>query len=92
MPSHYDQEQLIQMLMIMNPEMAQMMQLLNGMNGAAAEEPAKPKRKSAYQRRYKAAFKKIQSRYKLKSGRWKKGGFRAAVREAHKMARRGGKK
>ncbi len=85
-------EQLMQLLMIMNPEMAQMMQLMNGMNGAAAAEPAKKKRKTAYQRRYKAAFKKIQKRYKLKSGKWKKGGFRSAVREAHRMARRGGKK
>tara|TARA_Y100000361_G_C11151048_1_gene341092 strand:- start:1161 stop:1439 length:279 start_codon:yes stop_codon:yes gene_type:complete len=92
MPSHYDQEQLMQMLMIMNPEMAQMMQLLNGMNKDQEADQTNRRRKSAYQRRYKAAFKKIQSRYKLKSGRWKKGGFRAAVREAHKMARRGGKK
>ena len=52
----------------------------------------KKKRSSAYQRRYKAAFKKIQKRYKLKSGKWKKGGFRSAVREAHRMAKRGGKK
>ena len=35
--------------------------------------------KSAYNRRYKAAFKKIAPKYKLKSGKWKKGGFRSAV-------------
>lgn len=51
----------------------------------------KAKRKvSAYNRRYKAAFRKIAPRYKLKSGKWKAGGFKRAVREAHKMA--GGKK
>ena len=50
----------------------------------------KAKRKaSAYNRKYKAAFKKIAPRYKLKSGKWKSGGFRRAVKEAHKMAKRG---
>lgn len=53
--------------------------------------PATPRKKvSAYNRRYKAAFKKVAPRYKLKSGKWKAGGFRRAVKEAHKMA--GGKK
>ena len=85
-------EQLMQLLMIMNPEMAQMMQIMNGMNQVQSQDQPKKKRSSAYQRRYKAAFKKIQKRYKLKSGKWKKNGFRAAVREAHKMAKRGGKK
>lgn len=51
--------------------------------------PAPKKRKSsAYNRRYKAAFRKIAPRYKLKSGKWKAGGFKRAVREAHKMAKR----
>jgi hypothetical protein len=85
-------EQLMQLIMMMNPELGQMMQLLNGMNQIQNQEKPKKKRSTAYQRRYKAAFKKIQKRYKLKSGKWKKGGFRAAVREAHKMAKRGGKK
>ena len=63
--------------------------------GARVEEAApvvatKAKRKaSAYNRKYKAAFKKIAPRYKLKSGKWKSGGFRRAVKEAHKMAKRG---
>lgn len=51
----------------------------------------KAKRKvSAYNRKYKAAFKKVSSKYKLKNGKWKKNGFKAAVRAAHKIA--GGKK
>jgi len=45
---------------------------------------------SAYNRKYKAAFKKVSSRYKLKNGKWKAGGFKRAVKEAHKLA--GGKK
>ena len=52
-------------------------------------EMPKKKRSTAYSRRYKAAFKKIQKRYKLKNGRWKKNGFKAAVKEAHKMAKKG---
>ena len=53
--------------------------------------PATPRKKvSAYNRRYKAAFKKVAPRYKLKSGKWKAGGFHRAVKEAHKMA--GGKR
>jgi hypothetical protein len=52
---------------------------------------AKAKKKvSAYNRKYKAAFRKVAPRYKLKSGKWKAGGFKRAVREAHKMA--GGKR
>jgi len=56
-------------------------------------EESKPKtrrKSSAYNRKYKAAFKKVAPRYKLKSGKWKAGGFKRAVKEAHKMA--GGKK
>lgn len=45
---------------------------------------------TAYQKRYKAAFKKVAPSYRLKSGKWKKNGFRAAVKAAHKMA--GGRK
>lgn len=43
---------------------------------------------SAYSRRYKAAFAKIRTDYMTKSGKWKKNGFRNAVRAAHKLARR----
>ena len=56
---------------------------------AAPVVATKAKRKaSAYNRKYKAAFRKIAPRYKLKSGKWKAGGFKRAVREAHKMAKR----
>jgi len=52
------------------------------------QAPKPKKRNTAYSRRYKAAFKRIAPNYKLKSGRWKKGGFRTTVRLAHKEARR----
>lgn len=54
---------------------------------AAPVVVTKTRRKvSAYNRKYKAAFKKIAPRYKLKSGKWKANGFKAAVKAAHKMA------
>jgi len=43
---------------------------------------------SAYSKRYGKAFKKISNKYKLKSGAWKKNGFRLCAAEARKMARR----
>jgi len=48
----------------------------------------KKRRASAYSRKYKAAFKKVSSRYKNKNGTWRKGGFQAAVRAAHKEAKK----
>lgn len=48
------------------------------------------RRITAYQKRYKAAFKSIAPKHKKKDGKWKKGGFKAAVKAAHKKA--GGKK
>jgi len=53
-------------------------------------ERAPRKKVSAYNRKYKAAFKKVAPRYKLKNGKWKAGGFKRAVKEAHRIA--GGKK
>jgi len=48
----------------------------------------KKKRSSAYSRRYKANFRKVAPRFKLKNGKWKKNGFRSAVRLAHKMSKK----
>ena len=53
-----------------------------------AQETPKRRKTSAYNRRYKAAFKKVAPRYKLKNGNWKSNGFRSAVRAAHKEAKR----
>ena len=57
---------------------------------AAVEGKMKRRKVTAYQKKYKAAFKQIAPKYKLKNGKWKKGGFKAAVKAAHKKA--GGKK
>lgn len=59
--------------------------------GRKAPSPAKaatkaPRGPSAYNKRYSKAFNKHQGRFKKKSGGWKKGGYRAAVKAAHKEA------
>lgn len=46
------------------------------------------KKKTAYQKRYEKNFKKIENEYKLKSGKWKKNGFRRAVKEAHRLSKK----
>ena len=53
-------------------------------------EPTAPKKKrsSAYSRRYKANFRKVAKRFKLKNGKWKKNGFKSAVKLAHKMSKK----
>lgn len=62
----------------------------NPRGGEAATMRLRKKSVSKYQKAYKAAFKQVSPRYKLKNGKWKKGGFRAAVKAAHKKA--GGRK
>ena len=57
------------------------------------EEPdvvvKKVKRKaSAYSRKYKKEFRRIAGQYKNKNGTWKKGGFRKAVKAAHKAVKK----
>lgn len=54
----------------------------------ASTSTAKPRRKSAYSRKYKAAFRRIAPTYKNKNGTWRKGGFRKAVKAAHKAVKK----
>ena len=50
---------------------------------------AKKKRKtSAYSKKYGRAFKKLQSKYKTKAGKWKKDGFKRCQKAAHALAKR----
>jgi hypothetical protein len=53
-----------------------------------AVEQSKKRRNTKYQRTYKKAFRNVQSKYQKKDGTWKKNGFRSAVREAHRIAKR----
>lgn len=49
----------------------------------------KPTRKKTtpYQRKYKKAFAKVKPKHMNKNGKWKKGGFKAAVKAAHRMCK-----
>ena len=49
-------------------------------------EVKKPRKASAYSKRYGKAFEKVAKDFKKKNGEWKKNGFRSAVRAAHKLA------
>ena len=74
--------------------MEEYLQLLNGLSSdmppaPAADMPAPKKKKiSAYTRRYRANFRKIESNYKKKDGSWMKNGFKRAVQEAHRMSKK----
>jgi len=75
--------------------MDEYLSLLGGMaqmpvNSEASVEMAVPKKKrsSAYSRKYKANFRKVAPQFKMKSGRWKKNGFKSAVKLAHKMSKK----
>lgn len=46
------------------------------------------KKLSPYQRRYKAAFKDLKSKFQTKKGKWLKNGFKRLVAAAHKEAKR----
>jgi len=47
---------------------------------------------SAYSKKYSKAFDSVKGSYKTKSGKWKKDGFKRAVKAAHRLAKKGGKK
>jgi hypothetical protein len=72
--------------------------MTEGLASSIGEEVGRPvqkrivkvvKRKAtAHNRRYSAAFKRLSPRFKTKSGKWMKNGFKRAVKAAHKEARR----
>jgi hypothetical protein len=53
-----------------------------------AATPKKKRKASAYSMRYSRAFKKVQGKYKLKSGAWAKDGFKRAQKAAHALAKK----
>ena len=54
--------------------------------------PPNPEKKRSkptkYGRTYKREFRKLAPRYKMKNGKWKKDGFKSAVRAAHRATRK----
>ena len=85
-----DKEILMQLLVMQNPQLAPLLEMMNSQQSAA---PAKKKRKvSAYSRRYGAAYKRLRKRHTLKNGKYRKGyNHKRLVKLAHKEAKRGGK-
>lgn len=54
-----------------------------------ASQARKPKRKaSARSKKYGRAFKRLAPKFKKKDGSWKKNGFKACVRAAHRAAKK----
>jgi len=74
--------------------MEEYLQLISGLSSempmdmVQVQDEPKPKKKTAYQKRYERNFRKIENDYKLKSGKWKKNGFKMAVKMAHKMSKK----
>jgi ribosomal protein S19E (S16A) len=89
-----DNDMVLQMMAMMNPELAPFMEMLRSQN--AVED--KPKRKpSAYNRRYAAAYRRIKRSKTLKSGKMAKGfggrrGHLRIVKMAHAQAKKGGRR
>jgi len=48
----------------------------------------RPRKASAYSKRYGAAFKRLAKKNKKKNGGWKQGGFARTQKAAHKEAKR----
>ena len=89
-----DKEILMQLLIMQNPQLAPILEMIssNKTSPAAADKPRKRK-VSAYSRRYGAAYKRLRKRHTLKNGKFRKGyNHKRLVKLAHKEAKRGGKK
>jgi hypothetical protein len=58
-------------------------------SSSSSSEPAtKPRKASAYSKRYGRAFKEVQGKFKTKSGSWMKDGFKRAQKAAHALAKK----
>lgn len=87
-----DKEILMQLLIMQNPQLAPILEMLNSSSPGKEEKPKKRK-VSAYSRRYGAAYKRLRKRHTLKNGKYRKGyNHKRLVKLAHKEAKRGGKK
>lgn len=73
------------------PTGGEVQDVLEVVSAEGQETPTKPKKKSAYAKRYERAFKRLKPRYTLKNGQFRKGGFKACVKAAHAEAKKGGK-
>ena len=54
----------------------------------SSPSPKKKRKASAQSKRYGREFKRLAPKFKTKSGKWKKDGFKRCVKAAHKAAKR----
>ena len=87
-----DKDILMQLLIMQNPQLAPILELLDSGKDQGQKTPKKRK-VSPYSRRYGAAYKRLRKRHTLKNGKYRKGyNHKRLVKLAHKEAKRGGKK
>lgn len=55
---------------------------------ATPGQKKRPRKASAYSKKYAKAFKQIAPKHKKKAGGWKTGGYKRAVKQAHAKAKR----
>jgi hypothetical protein len=89
-----NQDQMMQLLAAMNPELAPILSMLFQVD---VDEDAPKRKPSAYNRRYAAAYRRIKKKKTLKNGSMAKGfggvrGHKKIMKMAHDEARKGGKK
>ena len=53
-----------------------------------SKAPQRPRKPSRYSKAYKKAFAALKPRYTLKSGKWKKDGFKRCVKAAHAQTKK----
>ena len=86
-----DKDILMQLLIMQNPQIAPLLQLLDSPDSgtSAGTNPVKKRKVSAYSRRYGAAYKRLRRKHTLKSGKMRKGiNHKKLVKMAHKEAKR----
>ena len=86
-----DKDILMQLLIMQNPQIAPLLQLLDSPDSgtSAGTNPVKKRKVSAYSRRYGAAYKRLRRKHTLKSGKMRKGiTHKKLVKMAHKEAKR----
>ena len=87
-----DNELLMKLLLMQNPQLAPILELLDSGNQVGGKT-VKKRKVSAYSRRYGKAYKMLRKRHTLKNGKYRKGyNHKKIVKLAHKEAKRGGKK
>lgn len=64
-------------------------EIVEGTVNVESPKRVRKKRKSPYKAAYSRHFASVKSKYKTKAGKWKKDGFKRAVREAHRLTKKG---